>query len=140
MANLKVGSGEGYGRSDRKTFTIPSGVTGSGVFRVDFDRPYAWFMIRIEDCGGFVTSTTIKCQTANDDSPAQTLTDLYEINDPGTLWSKTVPVANGDTCSFVLTHAIGARYMKFVTSLNTTADVNIYSNYYSAYCKVRLIT
>lgn len=126
MANLKVSSGDGYGRSDRKTFTIPSGATGSGVFRVDFDRPYAYFVIRIEDCGGFATNTTLSAQVANDDSPAQTMCDLYENNDPSTLWSKSVPVTDGSTCQFLLTHAFGSRYIKFIASLNTTADVNIY--------------
>lgn len=125
MANLKVGSGEGYGRSDRTRFTIPSGQTGSGIFRIDLNRPYAWLLIRIEDCGGFDTNSLLSAQTANDDSPAQAMCDLYELNDPSTKWSKAVPTSNGATLSFALTHAIGARYIKFISSVATTADVNI---------------
>lgn len=123
MANSKVGQGEGFGRSDRARYIIPSGQTGSSVFRVDLGRPYAYHVVRIENCTGFATGATISCQTANDDSPAQAMCDLYELNDPSTLWSKSVPVTG--TCTFVLTHTFGARYLKFISSLATDANVNI---------------
>lgn len=123
MANSKVGIGEGFGRSDRKRFTIPSGATGSGVFRIDLARPYAYHVIRIENCAGFATNATLSVKAANDDSPAQTMCDVYENNDPSTLWSKSVPVTG--TCTFVLTHTFGARYLQFISSLATDADVHI---------------
>lgn len=123
MANSKVGIGEGFGRSDRKRFTIPSGATGSGVFRIDLVRPYAYHVIRIENCTGFATGATLSVKSANDDSPAQTMCDVYENNDPSTLWSKSVPVTG--TCTFVLTHTFGARYLQFISSLATDADVHI---------------
>lgn len=123
MANSKVSIGEGFGRSDRTRFTIPNGTTGSAVFRVDLNRPYAYHVIRIEDCTGFATNATLSCQVANDDSPAQTMCDLYEINDPSTKWTKSVPTTGA--IQFALTHSFGSRYLKFISSLNTDADVNI---------------
>ena len=124
MANSKVSSGEGFGRSDRKRFTITTGHNGTDVFRLDLGRPYAYLVIRIEDCSGFSSSASLSARVANDDSPAQAMCDLYELNDPNTIWSKSVPVT-AVTCSFVLTHAFGARYIQFITSNNCEGTVNI---------------
>lgn len=123
MANSKVGRGDGFGRSDRVRFTIPNGATGASVFRIDLARPYAYHVIRIEDCTGFATNATISAQVANDDVPAQTMCDLYELNDPSTKWTKSVPTTGA--IQFTLTHAFGSRYIKFISSLNTDAIVNI---------------
>lgn len=111
----------GYLRSDRQRFTIPNGANGSAITRLDMGKPYSYFVIRVENCSGFTSALTLK--VANDDNPAQTLCDLYEVNDPSIKWSKTPPTTGA--IQFALTHAIGSRYLQFVTVSNTDAEVNI---------------
>lgn len=111
----------GYLRSDRQRFTIPNGVTGVNVERLDMGRPYAFFVIRIEDCSGFTGTLSLK--VGNDTDVAQTLADLYEINDPSTKWTKTPPTTGA--IQFILSHAFGTRFLQFVCSSNTDAEVNI---------------
>jgi len=123
MANAKAASQQGYGRSDKRTFTIPAGQNGSNVFRIDLTRPYAFHLIRIEDCSGFAANTNLSVKVANDDTPAQCMCDLKEINEPNITWSKAMPTTG--RIQFLLTHAFGTRYMQFITSENTSADVEI---------------
>ena len=123
MANAKAAIQQGYGRSDRARFTIPSGSTGANVFRVDLGRPYAFHVIRIEDCTGFQEGTTISAKVANDDTPAQLMCTLCEANEPNITWSKAVPTSGA--IQFILTHAFGARYISFLLNQNSDGIVNI---------------
>jgi len=123
MADAKAGNSQGFGRSDRKRFTIPNGATGVNVFRLDLGRPYGFHVIRIEDCTGFQAATTMSVKVANDDTPAQLMATLTEINEPGITWSKTMPTSGA--IQFVLTHAFGARYISFLLSQNSDGIINI---------------
>lgn len=123
MANAKSSIQQGYGRSDRHRFTIPNGATGVNVFRLDLGRPYAFHVIRIEDCTGFQANTTISAKVANDDTPAQLMCTLCEANEPSITWSKTMPTSGA--IEFMLTHAFGARYISFLLSQNSDGIINI---------------
>lgn len=123
MANAKAAIQQGYGRSDRHRFTIPSGETGADVFRLDLGRPYGFHVIRIEDCTGFQANTTISAKVANDDTPAQLMCTLCEANEPNITWSKSVPTTGA--IQFILTHAFGARYISFLLNQNSDGIVNI---------------
>lgn len=115
MANSKVPNFSGYGVSDEMTFTIPTGGTGSTIERIDFGRPYAFYVIRIEDCSRIAATTTMRAQGATNDYPQQALCDLYELNSPATRWvSGNLPTSG--TLMFALTHAFGCRYLKFILS------------------------
>ena len=123
MADAKSSMSQGYGRSDRARFTIGNAATGVNVFRVDLGRPYAFHVIRIEDCTGFQAATTMSAKVANDDTPAQLMATLCEANEPSLTWSKTMPTTGA--IQFILTHAFGARYISFLLSQNSDGIINI---------------
>lgn len=123
MASALAGISQGFGRSDRKRFTIPNAATGVNVFRLDLGRPYAFLVVRIEDCTGFQSATTMSAKVATDDNPAQLMATLCEANEPSITWSKTMPTTGA--IQFTLTHAFGARYISFLLSQNSDAQINI---------------
>ena len=49
------------------------------------------------------------------------LTDLHEINDPSTKWSKGVPTTG--TLQFALSHAFGSRFIRLDLSNNVAGNV-----------------
>src|SRR5688572_14634394 len=114
-------AGVGFGRSDVFTFTIPSGADGSGVAALDFGRGYAAFIVKCEDCTGLADAATLRAKAGYD--TADTLCDLYEVNDPGLMWSKDTPTSG--TLAFLFTHAFGAQRLQFIASAVTTAEVVI---------------
>jgi len=60
----------GYGNSDKKTFTITNGVTGSAIAPVNFDRQCAFIVVRCVDVSNAAATTDtlgIKISTTDTD-------------------------------------------------------------------------
>jgi len=109
----------GFGRSNLRTATIASGGTGSNA--IDFGRGHAVYVVKIEDCAGFTDAATLRALVGFEEGVA--LADLYEANDPATIWSKDTPTSG--TCAFVLTHAFGAQFLQFVASAAASQAISI---------------
>jgi hypothetical protein len=112
----------GFGRSDRQTFTIPSGANGSAVAAVDLARNYSFLAVSCDDAAGIATNTTLTARVADDDTGA--LNPLY-MQDGAAIWqSGVLPTSGG--FRFWLGHAFGAQRIRLVLSNNTSADVTLY--------------
>ena len=106
--------------SGEKTFTIANAADGSLVTPVDLGTPFKVIGIVCEDCSNIAAASNLADQVAMDGG--STYSDLYEENDPSTIWSKgTLPVTG--TLAFVLTHAFGARQIRLILSNNTDGEV-----------------
>lgn len=105
--------GQGYARSDVATFTIADGADGSAVDPVDLSTNYLYCLIKCEDCQYIAASTSLTALVGYDDS--DTMSVLYELNDPGTQWSKGDLPTSG-TLAFAMTNALGAQRIRFVLS------------------------
>lgn len=110
----------GFGRSDAKTFTIPSGADGSEVAALDLGRNYAFIVVKCADCSGIPATTTMTALAGYADN--DTLCDVYEKDDPSTQWSGGNLPTSG-TLAFLLVHAAMAQRLQFVLSQVTTDDV-----------------
>lgn len=115
----EVAPNVGFGRSDGKVYRINS-LEGNAS-RVDLQRPYAFIVICCEDAAGIAANTTMTCKVSPDDGVA--LMDVYEQNDPDTLWSKAIPATG--TFYFMLTHAFGAKFVQPILDIATTAEVTM---------------
>ncbi len=109
----------GFGRSDAKSVTIPTGNNGGNLEALNLGRNYAYLVIKCSNLTGIQASTSLTAQVAYDDSDA--LCTLYERDDPATQWSKTLPTSG--SAAFCLVHALGAQKIKLGLSKNTTAAV-----------------
>lgn len=124
MSSGNTINSSGFGLSDVKSFVIPSGTSGSAVAPLDMGRPYFAYLVYCENTTGIAAATNITCEVAT--IPGQTMCSLYELNDPGTEWSKgAIEDGSSETFAFTLTHTFGARYLRFVLSNNTTENVTI---------------
>lgn len=116
----------GWGRSDVQTFTIPASADGSAVAEVDLGRNYAFIVVKCEDCSNIPATTTLSAEVGYDDG--DTLVDLYEQDDPGTLWeSGNLPTSG--TLGFLLNHAAGAQRLRLKLSNNASGGSVVFSIY-----------
>jgi hypothetical protein len=102
-----------------ETFTIPSGADGSAVTPVDLGQNYRLLGIYCADADGIPSGATLAAEVGL--TAADSMADLYEQDDPSTVWGPSVP--DTGTFFFILTHAFGARRIRLVLSGNATADV-----------------
>ncbi len=109
-------------RSLPEDFVIGTGVTGSAVAAVDLDAPYKAILIECADATGVDAATDLTAQVGYD--KGGTLVDLYEQDDPGTIWTATTIPATG-TFGFVLTHAFGVWRVRLILSKVSTAPVTL---------------
>lgn len=120
------GSAVGFGRSDLQTFTIANGANGSAVTPLNFLRGHAYYVVICEDASFIPATTTLRAQVGYD--TGATMLDLYEQNDPATRWTKgSLPVTG--TLSFILSHAFGAQYLRFILSNNATGGSVVFKVY-----------
>lgn len=107
--------------SSIRQFSIPLGATGSLVTPVDMEYNYTYLWVQCEDADGVPPSATMSAQVDFDGSG--NMVNLYERDDPGTLWSKSVPASG--SFGFLLLQALGCRRIRFILSDVATAIVNI---------------
>jgi len=98
--------------------TIANGQTISDI--ADLERPYAFIGIASADLTG-VNAANMTARVGIQDNTA--LFDLYEANDPATVWSVAPPDGANATMYFILSHAMGARFIELTLSAITTAAV-----------------
>lgn len=116
----------GWGRSDVQTFTIPASADGSGVDAIDLERNYAFIVVKCEDCSNIPSSTSLSFEVGYDNS--DTLCDLYEQDDPSTIYSKGDLPTSG-TLAFLLNHAAGAQRLRPVLSNNASGGSVVFKVY-----------
>ena len=105
--------GVGFYATDALYQTITVGLTGSGSPEVDLGANFMVLGVICENCQFIPQSTALSAQIAFD--PNGALCNLYEQDDPGTIWSQGDLPTTG-TLAFILTHAFGARKIRFVLS------------------------
>lgn len=115
-----VDTAVGFGCSAEFTFTIANGATTRT--EIDLGRNYAWFVVRCEDVQ-YAASKALTCTAAM--VPGETMTSVYERNDPATKWSKNTPASGSFRIMF--DHAFGARFLKF--TLGTAASGGAFTLY-----------
>ena len=113
---------ESFVRSLPKDFVIGIGVTGAAVTAVDLGDPYKTILVSCADATGVDAGTDIVALVGYD--KGGTLVALYEVNDPGTLWSKGAIPATG-TFGFAITHAMGVQRVRLILSKVSTAAVTL---------------
>lgn len=148
MANLKVLDGDGNDKylgatgagtdpdphinihemrtdlSAWQTFTIGNGADGSAVAPADLGANYKAIIIRCADCQYIPATTTMGLELSED--AADTMCDMYEANDPGTIWvSDNLPTTG--TLRVVITHAFMARRVRIVLSGNSTGGATTFA-------------
>ena len=96
-----------------KTFTIAAAADGSAVAAVDLGSNYKIVTVKCEDCQYIQATTNISAQVGY--TPGDTLCNLYDQDDPSTVWSKGALPTSG-TLAFVLTHATDAHRLRLVLS------------------------
>lgn len=115
---MPVPSNVGFGRSEPKSYTLIS--TQTSTERVDLGRPYAFILLTCENMGGINTACSLRLNVSPDEGIP--MLNLYEQNEPATLWSKGALPTTGTWYCFV-PHAFGARYVQPV--LTVAADATI---------------
>ncbi len=113
------GQTKGFNRSGKKSVTIASGAAVSTV--IDLGKNYAFVVIGIADCAGFVTGAQLSIQAGLESDTA--LYDVYNPNDPTTKWSKAMPLTG--SVFFRVDGLDFTRFLKFLVSANTDADLTI---------------
>ena len=111
----------GLDRSDKKTFTIGSGATGSAVTPIDLGRPYAFIVVSCDLATGIAAATTMTAQAAADSTG--TVKPVYQQNMLAVWTSGTLPTSGG--FRFVLPAAAFSQQLRFVLSQNSTGAVAI---------------
>lgn len=107
---------QGLDRSDKKTFTIGSGASGSAVTPIDLGRAYAFIVVSCDDASHIPSTTTMTAQAASDDTG--TVKPVYQQNGVAVWTSGTLPTSGG--FRFVLPHAAFAQQLRFVLSNNAS--------------------
>jgi len=106
--------GVGFFATDAIEQVIVDGETGAGNDPIDLGANFKVIGVVCEDCQFIQQATDLSAQVAFD--PNGALSDLYEQDDPSTEWSQgAIPTAGA--MAFILTHAFGARKIRFVLSL-----------------------
>lgn len=100
-----------------ETFTIPNAADGSAVAAVDLGGNFKGVLIKCEDCQYIAATTTVGAKVGYTGS--DTLSDLYEQDDPGTIYAGGNLPTTG-TLAFVLTHAFGVRRIQLILSNNAS--------------------
>jgi hypothetical protein len=118
---MALEDGIGFGASPVKSCTIPNGETT--ITEIDMGKNYAFFVIYCLDASDVAASSDLSVAAAIFSGTA--VADVYEANDPGTVWSGGNLPTSG-TFQFRLDHAWGARYLKFTLSQATDGDVTLY--------------
>jgi len=106
--------GVGFRATDAIEETIADGTDGTGNAAVDLGANFKVIGVVCEDCQFIQAATDMNAGVAFD--PNGALCDLYEQDDPSTLWDPGAIPATG-TMAFILTHAFGARKIRFTLSL-----------------------
>jgi len=116
----------GWGRSDKKTFTIVNGDTGAGNAPVDLGRNYAYIIIRCDDCQYIAGATTLGIKVAMDE--AQALNSVYEFaSNTLTLLAPTLPTSG--SMQFLCVPAFGAQYVHLTQSANANGGDVVFDVY-----------
>ena len=110
----------GFYATEYYTYTIPSGDDGTAAPELVLPANFKIIGIVCEDCDGIQAATAMQAQVAFDLNSA--LCDLYEQDDPSTLWSQGNLPATG-TLAFVLTHTFGSRKIRLILTNPTTQEV-----------------
>jgi hypothetical protein len=117
---ISGGLTKGFSSSGKKSATILNTATVANAV-IDLGKNYAFIVVAIPDCTGFVTSAELRMKAGLESAAA--LYDVYEPNDPATGWSKAVPLTGA-----IMFRAIGpdfARFIEFSVSVATDGDVVI---------------
>lgn len=112
----EVAPNVGFGRSDVKSYVIPSG--GTSTERVDLERPYAFIVIMCENLAGIASGNMFLNVSPEEGIP---LHRVYEQNS-ATAWNTgTLPTSG--TFYLLCTHAFGARFVQPVLSAASDAEL-----------------
>lgn len=103
-------------------FTIPNGTDGSAVTPITLPANCRVIGVCCPDCTGFAASTAMSAEICFDNEASSPMYDLYEQDDPSTVWSQGDLPTTG-TLAFILTHAFRARRIRFVLDKNTDANI-----------------
>lgn len=115
---MPVPSKIGFGRSAVQSYTLTTGQTSTE--RVDLGRPYAFILITCENMAGINSACALRLNVSPDENIP--MLNMYEQNEPATLWSKgSLPVSG--TWSCFIPHAFGQRFIQPV--LTVAADATI---------------
>lgn len=114
--------GYGYARSDLENFVIGTGANGSAVEELNFERGYMFYVIRCANCTGIAANTTLSLEVA-DDTDDDTMFDLSEVNDPGSIWQSATNLPTSGSFRCVITQAAFAQKLRLILSNNVTEDV-----------------
>jgi len=102
--------GVGFRATDAFPETIAEGTDGTGNEPIDLGANFKVLGVVCEDCSNIPQSTDMNAQIAFDVNGA--LCDLYEQDDPSTLWDKGDLPTSG-SLAFILTHSFGVRKIRF---------------------------
>jgi hypothetical protein len=109
----------GYGRSDRQSFTIPNGADGSAVAAVELERNYGFIVISCADASNIAADTSLNAEVADDDSGD--LLPLYTQDGAAAWQSGVLPTSGG--LRFWLSPAFGAQRLRLILSNNSEGEV-----------------
>jgi hypothetical protein len=109
----------GYGRSDRQSFTIPNGADGSAVAAVDLERNYGFIVISCANASNIAADSTLSAEVADDDSGS--LLPLYTQDGAGAWESAVLPGSGG--LRFWLSPAFGIQRLRLILSNNSSGEV-----------------
>jgi hypothetical protein len=104
-------------------FTIPSGTKGDAVNPVSLGRHAEnGVLITCDDAAGIANGSSMNLQIAIPPDNDRTMLDLYDQDDPGTLWAgASIPDTGTMACH--VPSARNAFWVRIILSINTTADV-----------------
>ena len=95
------------------TFTIVAAADGSAVTPVDLGANYRYLAVKCEDCQYIQGATTITAEVGYE--AADTISDLYAVDDPSTAWSIGALPTTG-TLAFGMTYPFAVRRIRFILS------------------------
>lgn len=118
----------GWGRSDKKTFTIVNGNTGANVEAVNLGRNYAYIIIRCDNCAYIAASTTLGIKVAMDE--AQSLNSIYIFDSSANTLTALAPtLPTSGSMQFMCVPTFGAQYVHFTLSKNATGGSVVFDVY-----------
>lgn len=104
----------GFGRSDKQTFTIPNGNTGSNIGNLNLGRNYAYIILRCDDCQYIQAATTLGIKVAMDE--AEQMNSLYEFNSSSTFAILAPTLPTSGSFQALIVPAFGIQYIHFTLS------------------------
>lgn len=109
---------EGYVFSKPATLVVPDSELQTGL--TAFGRAYAYFVIICENANGISLATNMTLAVQYPGVPVEC--NLYDMNDPSTIWSKGA-LATAGTWAFLLHIGAFANHLRIKFSKAPTADV-----------------